>query len=110
MYERTREFMSFDIAGFSHWYGAECLGELKAGTRLKLTAEPDNPYDPNAVMLSYKGTKLGYVPRAINYELSQLMFFGHGDVFKAVVTQVDPEAHPEHQVRVMVLVKDKRTK
>ena len=108
MYEPTRQFMSFCIAGFSHWYGAEHLGELKPGTKLKLVAEPDNPYDPRAVAILLGKVKLGYIPRSMNAEVSQLMFFGHGGIFKCVVTQVDKEAHPEQQVRVSVLVKDAR--
>ena len=41
--------MSCNIAGQSHWDIAEIFGELKPGSKLKLKAESDNPYDPNAV-------------------------------------------------------------
>ena len=73
MYEPSREFLSFHVAGFSHWYGYEVMHKLHPGTKLRMVPEPDNPYDPNAVAL-YKGkTKIGFVPRCLNAELAQLL-------------------------------------
>lgn len=41
-----------------------CLGVLKFGTQLKLVPEPNNQYDPNAVLVtSPGGLKIGYIPR-----------------------------------------------
>jgi hypothetical protein len=108
MYEPSREFMSFHVAGFSHWYGLEVADELKPGTSVSLVAEPDNPYDPQAVAVMCGTTKIGYVPADINAVLSQLLFFGHGGDFEARISQVNLIEHPEHQVRVMVFVVDAR--
>ncbi len=108
MYEPTRKIMSFTIAGFSHWYGAGHISELKPGDKLDLVSEPDNPYDSCAVAIYLGEDKLGYVPAAMNGEISQLMYFGYADIFECIVTQVDPEAHPEAQVRVSIFVKDNR--
>ena len=108
MYEPSREFLNFHVAGFSHWYGYKVMHKLVPGAKLHFVPEPDNPYDPNAVAL-YKGkTKIGFVPRACNVERAQLLRFGHTDVFECCVTAVDPTAHPERQVRAKVLVKDAR--
>lgn len=108
MYEPTREFLSFHVAGFSHWYGYEVLHKLVPGAKLRMVAEPDNPYDPCAVAL-YKGkTKIGYVPRDRNANLSQLLLFGHGQVFECRVTNVDPTANLERMVFARVNVRDKR--
>jgi hypothetical protein len=108
MYEPSREFLNFHVAGFSHWYGYKVMHKLVPGAKLHFVPEPDNPYDPNAVAL-YKGkTKIGFVPRACNVELAQLLRFGHTDVFECCVTAVDTTAHPERQVRAKVLVKDAR--
>lgn len=108
MYEPSREFMSFHVAGFSHWYGLEVADELKPGTSVSLVAEPDNPYDPQAVAVMYGTTKIGYVPADCNASIAQLLFFGHGSAFTAKVAQVNPTEHPEHQVRVTVFVVDAR--
>ena len=108
MYQPSKHYDSFHIAGFQFHDGAFALDKLKPGKKLKMVAEPDNPYDPDAVALRYKGTMLGYVPRADNGTIAQLMRFGHKGVFEARVMQVDPEADPWNQVRVGIFVKDKR--
>ena len=46
MYESGRNLKTFYIAGFQHHGGAMVLSKLKPGKKLKLVAEPDNPYDP----------------------------------------------------------------
>jgi len=107
-FEPSKEFISCDVAGFGHWDGTLVFDKLEPGTHLDLEAEPDNPFDARAVALYYKNTKIGFIPRCMNSELSLLLFFGHEDVFDAVVTQVRREADPEHQVRVMVRVRDAR--
>ena len=62
MYEPSRVLLSFHIAGFQYADGALVLGDLKAGDKLTLCAERDNPHDPEAVAIYYGNTKLGYVP------------------------------------------------
>ena len=108
MYEPSREFLSFHVAGFSHWYGYEVMHKLQPGAKLHMVPEPDNPYDPCAVAL-YKGkTKIGFVPRACNSTLAQLLHFGHKKAFECRVTAVDPTARLERMVSARVLVKDAR--
>ena len=86
----------------------EVLDKLAIGTKLDLVPEFDNPYDPRAVAIFFEGRKLGFVPAKFNGEIAHCMFFGHGDIFECVVTQVDPESHPERQVRVTVNLVDAR--
>lgn len=108
MYEPSRKVSTFYIAAFQHYDGAFVLDELKPGKKLEMVPDPENPFDPNAIELRFKKTKLGYVPRDDN-ELPALMaFFGHKGVFEARVLQVNPEADPWQQVRVGVYVTDKR--
>ena len=45
MYEPSRVLLSFHIAGFQYADGALVLGDLKAGDKLTLCAERDNPHD-----------------------------------------------------------------
>ena len=46
MHEPSRVLLSFHIAGFQYADGALVLGDLKAGDKLTLCAEHDNPMIP----------------------------------------------------------------
>lgn len=108
MFEHSKSFADFHIAGFKHWDGIFILSSLKVGQKLELRPEFDNPMDPNAVAIYFEETKLGYIPRDYNPFIAQLIYFGHGDIFEAFVLGVDPEAEPWKQVRVGVRVRDVR--
>lgn len=108
MYEPSRQYLNCNVAGFSHWYGLEVIGDMKVGGKLDLVSEPDNPYDSQAVAVYFKGTKIGFVPESCNGTLSKLIFFGHGDVFEARIASVNTEKDPEHQVRMTIFVTDAR--
>ena len=54
------------LAAFRHYDGAELWRDLKAGDRLELVREPENPYDSGAIRVEWRGRKLGYVPRRDN--------------------------------------------
>ena len=41
----------------------EIYRSLKEGDIIRMEAEPDNPADPNAIMVIARGHKIGYVPR-----------------------------------------------
>ncbi len=107
-YEPSRRILDSNVAGFSHWDGHLVLSKIKPGSKLKLRAEFDNPYDPDAVAVYFHGTKIGYVPRAHNFVIAQLIRFGHKGVLEARVTNVNPLAHPEQQVKMAILVRDAR--
>lgn len=110
MNERSRLLTNFDIAGMRYWDGATVLDKLKPGKKLRLVAEPDCPYDPDAVAIYRKDTKLGYVPRDENDLVSQLLFFGHEDVVECRILKVDPYAETYEQVNVGIYITDKRQK
>lgn len=107
-YEPSRRVIDSNVAGFSHWDGFTVLSKITPGAKLKLKAEFDNPYDSNAVAVYFKGTKIGYVPRAQNFFVAQLIRFGHKDILEAYVTTVDLMAHPEQQVHMTIMVRDAR--
>ena len=108
MYEMSKCVMNFPIAIFQYHDGASVLSKLKPGTKLKLVAEPDNPFDPCAVALYRKNTMLGYVPGDQNAAISQLLHFGHTNVFEAVVISVNPKEKPYRQVYVSIRIRDVR--
>lgn len=104
----SRLLVDFYVAGMRHWEGATVLDQLKAGKKLKLKYERNNPYDTNAVAIYYKGTKLGYVPRDHNYLPAKLMRFGHKGILEARIIKVDKKANTWNQVRVGIYLVDNR--
>jgi hypothetical protein len=108
MYTPSRYFADFNIAGFTYGEGLAVFEDLKVGTVLTLEGEPDNPYDPEAVALFLNGSKIGYVPRGKNSELSQFLYFGYGKFFEAQISAVNLLVHPQEQYHVVVRIADIR--
>lgn len=65
------------IAGTAYYDFERVAGQLRAGDALTPRREPDNPYDPRAVELYWKGVKLGYLPRLDNAAVAGLMDRGY---------------------------------
>ena len=107
MYEKNRMLFNSNLAGFSHWEGALVADQLEVGTKIEMVCEFDNPYDPDAIALYFNDTKLGYIPRALNSVLAQLLYFGH-DIFECVVIKKDLSETPEHQFDIAVYIADNR--
>lgn len=61
------------IAGFQYHEGENVWPQMKAGDTLKLAREPDNPHDPKATAVYWKQHMIGYVPRAENTAVAQMM-------------------------------------
>ena len=101
-----RHFANFHIAGFTYYYGADVFEALKIGTPLSLKAEPENPYDPEAVAIYYQEEKIGFVPRRENELLRKFLNLGYADMFEVKIIQISPDTHPERQVRVVVRIKE----
>ena len=58
------------LAGFRYHAAAEVWHELRVGDTLQLEREPHNPHDANAIAVTWRGRKLGYVPRRDNAALA----------------------------------------
>lgn len=108
MYEPSRHVTTFQVAGFQHHDGALVLEQMKAGAKLDLVPERDNPHDPDAIALYFGGAKIGYIPRSETGMMSVMDYYGHGGVFEARVLQVDREADPWRQVRAGIYITDGR--
>lgn len=108
MQTRSRHLDDFYVAGVRYWDAALVINKLKVGKKLTLVAEPDNPFDPNAVAIYRKGVKLGYVPRARNGLVAQLLAFGHGNVFECRILKVDRKAETYEQIHVGLYLTDNR--
>lgn len=106
-----KHYAHFNLAGFTYYDGVEVFEELKIGISLKMTAEPDNQFDPYAVALYYQEKKLGYVPREENKHISQFLNLGHTELFEVRINRISPETYPEKQIGVVVRIREgkKRT-
>lgn len=61
------------LAGFQYHAGRAVLVLLRVGGSLSLHREPDDPHDPRAVRIDWRGVPLGNVPRLDNPDLARLM-------------------------------------
>lgn len=110
MYERSRHLLTCPLAGFTYYDGLDVIGDLQLGAKLQLRAEPDNPYDANAVAVYFSNKKLGFIPRNQNSIISNLLNFGHGDILEARIASRDCTASPEGQFHISIKIKDNREK
>lgn len=90
------------LAGFRHYHGAEVLRELKPGDRLELVREPDNPHDPNAVRVEWRGVKLGYVPRRENSAVARQL--DHGTALEARLASLRQNRNRSARIELEVIV------
>lgn len=61
------------LAGFQYHAGRALFPLMALGDRLDLVREPDNPHDPRAILVIWKGAVIGYLPRADNVDVARLM-------------------------------------
>jgi hypothetical protein len=67
---------------------------------LKLVREPDNRYDANAVAVQVRRYRIGYLPRAENTTISQLM--DRGEKLSARIVSLLRDSDPWKRVGVAV--------
>jgi len=73
--------ISTSFAGIKFRPGAaDIIALLDEGAELDLTPEPTNKYDPHAIMVSYSGANLGYVPAVLSEKVSGLIKEGRIDM------------------------------
>lgn len=98
--KRIKEYLTnFNIAGFTYYDGPEAFKNLELGLLLELEAEPDNPYDPQAIKICYKDFHLGYVPRSENTIFYKLLRVGFTKI-EIRIQQINPAVSPENQIMV----------
>ncbi|MDR0725098.1 MAG: HIRAN domain-containing protein [Prevotellaceae bacterium] len=104
---KRKHLLNCGIAGFTYYDGPVVFGQLQIGTPLRLVYEPENRYDPDAIVLYFEEHKLGFIPRNENKTLSLFFEQGYGDIFEVYINRVSPDEHPENQVGVVVYVKER---
>jgi HIRAN domain len=90
------------LAGYRYAAAAEVWPLLRVGDELELSREPDNPHDPNAVRVQWRGRKLGYVPRRENAALAWGL--DRGEPLRARISRLEPHPNPARRVRFEVYV------
>ena len=93
---------SSPLAGFRYHEAPGLFPELRIGDRLELIREPDNPHDPNAVGVEWRGRRLGYVPRRENSALAWAM--DRGEPVSARISTLRAHRNPRQRVEFEVFV------
>ena len=88
------------LAGFRYHAAAEVWDELRVGDALTMEREPDNPHDANAVSVSWRGRKLGYVPRRDNAALAWGL--DRGEPLRARISRLLPHPNPARRIEFEV--------
>lgn len=99
---RSRVIQLCTLAGYRHHAAPSLLQALKPTTALQLQREPDNPHDPEAVALCWRGVKLGYLPRTENFVAARLL--DSERQLCARVHHVDRSADSNHRISLEVLL------
>jgi len=99
-----RYFTNFHIAGFTFYDGIDVFQQLTIGAILTLKAEPENKFDPYAVAIYFNETKLGYIPKKKNEEISKFLNLGYSQLFEAHINRITADTHPEEQIGVVVRI------
>jgi hypothetical protein len=94
---------SSPLAGFQYYQGRQLWDEIKVGDALALVRESDNPHDPNAVRVEWRGHKLGYVPRRENQAVAQHM--DRGGRVEARISRLLVHRNPWQRIEFEVFVR-----
>ena len=90
------------VAGFRHYAAAEVWGDLRVGDALELAREPENPHDASAVSVSWRGRKLGYVPRRDNAALAWGL--DRGEPLRARISRLAEHQNPSRRLEFEVFI------
>ena len=91
---------SSPLAGFRYYAAHDAWRDMHVGDALELAREPDNAFDRNAVSVSWRGRKLGYVPRRENSALAWGL--DRGARLRARISRLAPQASPSRRLEFEV--------
>ncbi len=103
--ESRKYFMGCNIAGFAYGEGCIVMDEVKVGTQVQLVRDNYNKFDPLAIAIYYKNSKLGYIPHDKNNLLALFLDMDYNDIFEVRISRLNPNAHPEKQVYINIYLK-----
>ena len=99
---RTVLIQESPLAGFQFHDGEYVWSSLKVGKSLKLVREPDNDHDPDAVAVYFGKSQLGYIPRAENNAIAQML--DRGETLEASITKLKATDDPWDRVQFDVFL------
>ena len=88
------------VAGFQFHQGEAAWPSLFTGAPLALRREPSNPHDADAVAVYFKTKKLGYVPRAENRAVAQML--DRGECLEASISKLSISENPWQRIRMTI--------
>ena len=94
---------SSPLAGFRYYEAKDAWGEMRVGDRLELAREAENVHDANAVSVSWRGRKLGYVPRRENAAIAWGL--DRGEALEARVSRLTAHPNPARRVEFEVYLR-----
>ena len=80
------------VAGYQYHAGQYLEAQLQPGDGLELVREPENPRDPLAVAIAWRGERIGYVPRRVNAEIANRLDTGQPLICQ--LARIDDTAEP----------------
>jgi hypothetical protein len=89
------------IAGFQFHRGEAVWESLNVGDELKLVRETSNEHDPDAVAVYFGDEQLGYVPRAENSAISQML--DRGENLEARICRLLVSDDPWQRIRISIV-------
>lgn len=83
--KKLLELARVNLAGVQYSDYQLVVGTIKAGSKLKLYWERNNPFDDMAIKVEYSGVKIGYIPKG---EIQDLLheYREHGQKVYAFIT------------------------
>ena len=93
---------SSPLAGFRYYEAAGVWGDLKPGAPLELIREADNPFDRRAVSVSWRGHKLGYVPRRENAAVAWAL--DRGEPLHARISRLNTHPNPARRIEFEIYI------
>jgi len=91
-------FNEFYIAGYRYYNGERIEDSLLEGRILHLKREPKCQYDSKAVEIYAGNTKIGYIPRKDNSEISYLL--DQGIPIKAMIRKRNFDDQPNKRIKI----------
>ena len=93
---------SSPLAGFRYYHAAALWPHLRVGDALELLREADNLHDARAVSVSWRGQRIGYVPRQANEALAWAM--DRGQRLHARISRLSDHPNPARRLEFEVYV------